>query len=176
MNKRITDGIIAVIVGLCWFTLFCGCVSIFTDVLLMGDMDKMSMSGINNDLDALVEFIKWTALALTLLLVPAFVCGAFRIFTKNKIFSVICSALHLIVLVCAIGFFCKLHAMAVEDSNATLYTVAVEYFENYISVITLTALLCAYYVYESVLGFVADRKKGEKEPDAADGQTEVTEL
>lgn len=159
MNKRVTESAIAVIVGVCWLALLWQGVSLFASVLMTGNTEELAdLGSYFGSYKALIDFIKWSSVTVFLLLIPTIVCGALKIFTKNKIFSVICSALHFAALACLIGFYCKIYVMADSSESILQYIMAMGYFSDYIILMVATAVLCAYYAYESVLGFVSDRK------------------
>lgn len=168
MDKKITEKVIAVIVGICWIVLLLNCVSLFADVLMMDDSDELLDI---LDYSELIGFIRWTSLAVVVMLVPTFVCGGLKIFTGNKLFSLICSALHFAVLACMIGFYSKIYTMAKSSEDILQYTFAMEFFDDALIVMVTTAVLCAYYAYESVYLFLTDRKKAKAEADKTAEET-----
>ena len=97
-----------------------------------------------NSLNDLEAFIKWSAVALACMLIPALASYVFAFFGKNKLFVLISAALSLIVTICCIAFFCMARVYAMQGFSSTSYAQGASFLSEFIQIAIASALIGAY--------------------------------
>ena len=97
-----------------------------------------------NSLNDLEAFIKWSAVALACMLIPALASYVFAFFGKNKLFVLISAALSLIVTICCIAFFCMARVYAMQGFSSSSYAQGASFLSEFIQIAIASALIGAY--------------------------------
>ena len=121
MEKAFVKKVLAVLLGVSLVILVYETASLIVAAALFDDLQIFENS--LNDLEA---FIKWSAVALACMLIPALASYVFAFFGKNKLFVLISAALSLIVTICCIAFFCMARVYAMQGFSSSSYAQGAE--------------------------------------------------
>lgn len=139
MDKAFVKKVLAVLLGVSLVILVYETVSLIVTAALFDDLQIFENS--LNDLEA---FIKWSAVALACMLIPALASYVFAFFGKNKLFVLISAALSLIVTICCIAFFCMARVYAMKGFSSTSYAQGASFLSEFIQIAIASALIGAY--------------------------------
>lgn len=139
MDKAFVKKVLAVLLGVSLVILVYETVSLIVAAALFDDLQIFENS--LNDLEA---FIKWSAVALACMLIPALASYVFAFFGKNKIFVLISAVLSLIVTICCIAFFCMARVYAMQGFSSTSYAQGASFLSEFIQIAIASALIGAY--------------------------------
>lgn len=139
MDKAFVKKVLAVLLGISLVILVYETVSLIVAAALFDDLQIFENS--LNDLEA---FIKWSAVALACMLLPALVSYVFAFFGKNKLFVLISAVLSLIVTICCIAFFCTARVYAMQGFSSTNYAQGASFLSEFIQIAIASALIGAY--------------------------------
>lgn len=139
MDKAFVKKVLAVLLGISLVILVYETVSLIVAAALFDDLQIFENS--LNDLEA---FIKWSAVALACMLIPALASYVFAFFGKNKIFVLISAVLSLIVTICCIAFFCMARVYAMQGFSSTSYAQGASFLSEFIQIAIASALIGAY--------------------------------
>ena len=139
MDKAFVKKVLAVLLGVSLVILVYETVSLIVTAALYDDLQMFENS--LNDLEA---FIKWSAVALACMLIPALASYVFAFFGKNKLFVLISAALSLIVTICCIAFFCMARVYAMQGFSSTSYAQGASFLSEFIQIAIASALIGAY--------------------------------
>ena len=139
MDKAFVKKVLAVLLGVSLVILVYETVSLIVTAALFDDLQIFENS--LNDLEA---FIKWSAVALACMLIPALASYVFAFFGKNKLFVLISAALSLIVTICCIAFFCMARVYAMQGFSSTSYAQGASFLSEFIQIAIASALIGAY--------------------------------
>lgn len=166
MDKAFVKKVLAVLLGVSLVILVYETVSLIVAAALFDDLEIFENS--LNDLEA---FIKWSAVALACMLIPALVSYVFAFFGKNKIFVLISAALSLIVTICCIAFFCMARVYAMQGFSSTSYAQGASFLSEFIQIAIASALIGAYLL----ITFLRSVKKKHTETVEVTDSAEVSE-
>ena len=152
MDKPFVKKILAVVLGLALIIMIFGTISLIWDAIGMGDLKELS--GSLNDIQS---FMRWTAVGLAIMVVPALASYVFAFFSDKKLFKITSAVLSLVVVICCITFITLCRNMAV-DLGTTSYASAAGYFSELMQLLIASALIGIYFLLISVL----PAKKAEK--------------
>lgn len=157
MNKKYANKIISVLLGIALITMIFSFVSLIFDAAFMDDVILLNDSDGNTErkLNEIMTFMKWISVSLVCVLVPVFVCYVFAYFGNGKIFNIVSAVLSLFVTAMCIAFICVLRKQALDSKSATIYAAVAESFEAFITLAVTSLLVCAFFIYNSVLSFKA---------------------
>ena len=139
MDKAFVKKVLAVLLGVSLVILVYETVSLIVTAALFDDLQIFENS--LNDLEA---FIKWSAVALACMLIPALASYVFAFFGKNKLFVLLSAALSLIVTLCCIAFFCMARVYAMQGFSSTSYAQGASFLSEFIQIAIASALIGAY--------------------------------
>lgn len=139
MEKAFVKKVLAVLLGISLVILVYETVSLIVAAALFDDLQIFENS--LNDLEA---FIKWSAVALACMLIPALASYVFAFFGKNKLFVLISAVLSLIVTICCIAFFCMARVYAMQGFSSTSYAQGASFLSEFIQIAIASALIGAY--------------------------------
>lgn len=139
MDKAFVKKVLAVLLGVSLVILVYETASLIVAAALFDDLQIFENS--LNDLEA---FIKWSAVALACMLIPALASYVFAFFGKNKLFVLISAALSLIVTICCIAFFCMARVYAMQGFSSTSYAQGASFLSEFIQIAIASALIGAY--------------------------------
>ncbi len=139
MDKAFVKKVLAVLLGVSLVILVYETVSLIVAAALFDDLQIFENS--LNDLEA---FIKWSAVALACMLIPALASYVFAFFGKNKLFVLISAVLSLIVTICCIAFFCMARVYAMQGFSSTNYAQGASFLSEFIQIAIASALIGAY--------------------------------
>lgn len=139
MEKAFVKKVLAVLLGVSLVILVYETASLIVAAALFDDLQIFENS--LNDLEA---FIKWSAVALACMLIPALASYVFAFFGKNKLFVLISAALSLIVTICCIAFFCMARVYAMQGFSSSSYAQGASFLSEYIQIAIASALIGAY--------------------------------
>lgn len=139
MDKAFVKKVLAVLLGVSLVILVYETVSLIVAAALFDDLEIFENS--LNDLEA---FIKWSAVALACMLIPALASYVFAFFGKNKLFVLISAVLSLIVTICCIAFFCMARVYAMQGFSSTSYAQGASFLSEFIQIAIASALIGAY--------------------------------
>ena len=139
MDKAFVKKVLAVLLGVSLVILVYETVSLIVAAALFDDLEIFENS--LNDLEA---FIKWSAVALACMLIPALASYVFAFFGKNKIFVLISAVLSLIVTICCIAFFCMARVYAMQGFSSSSYAQGASFLSEFIQIAIASALIGAY--------------------------------
>ena len=139
MEKAFVKKVLAVLLGVSLVILVYETVSLIVAAALFDDLQIFENS--LNDLEA---FIKWSAVALACMLIPALASYVFAFFGKNKLFVLISAVLSLIVTICCIAFFCMARVYAMQGFSSTSYAQGASFLSEFIQIAIASALIGAY--------------------------------
>ncbi len=166
MDKAFVKKVLAVLLGVSLVILVYETVSLIVAAALFDDLQIFENS--LNDLEA---FIKWSAVALACMLIPALVSYVFAFFGKNKLFVLISAALSLIVTICCIAFFCMARVYAMQGFSSTSYAQGASFLSEFIQIAIASALIGAYLL----ITFLRSVKKKHTETVEVTDAAEVSE-
>ena len=155
MDKKYVTKIIPVLLGIALITLIFSFFSLLFDAIFMDDVILLntSTSAEAKDLNEIVPLLKWTTVSLACILVPVFVCYVFAYFGNGKIFNTVSAVLSLFITATCIAFVFVLREEALITKSATIYSAVAESFENFIMLAANSAILCAFFIYNSAASF-----------------------
>ena len=139
MEKAVVKKVLAVLLGVSLVILVYETASLIVAAALFDDLQIFENS--LNDLEA---FIKWSAVALACMLIPALASYVFAFFGKNKLFVLISAALSLIVTICCIAFFCMARVYAMQGFSSSSYAQGASFLSEFIQIAIASALIGAY--------------------------------
>ena len=139
MEKAFVKKVLAVLLGVSLVILVYETASLIVAAALFDDLQIFENS--LNDLEA---FIKWSAVALACMLIPALASYVFAFFGKNKLFVLISAALSLIVTICCIAFFCMARVYAMQGFSSLSYAQGASFLSEFIQIAIASALIGAY--------------------------------
>ncbi len=139
MEKAFVKKVLAVLLGVSLVILVYETASLIVAAALFDDLQIFENS--LNDLEA---FIKWSAVALACMLIPALASYVFAFFGKNKLFVLISAALSLIVTICWIAFFCMARVYAMQGFSSSSYAQGASFLSEFIQIAIASALIGAY--------------------------------
>ncbi len=139
MEKAFVKKVLAVLLGVSLVILVYETASLIVAAALFDDLQIFENS--LNDLEA---FIKWSAVALACMLIPALASYVFAFFGKNKLFVLISAALSLIVTICCIAFFCMARVYAMQGFSSSSYAQGASFLSEFIQIAIASALIGAY--------------------------------
>lgn len=139
MEKAFVKKVLAVLLGVSLVILVYETVSLIVAAALFDDLQIFENS--LNDLEA---FIKWSAVALACMLIPALASYVFAFFGKNKLFVLISAVLSLIVTICCIAFFCMARVYAMQGFSSSSYAQGASFLSEFIQIAIASALIGAY--------------------------------
>lgn len=139
MDKAFVKKVLAVLLGVSLVIMVYETVSLIAAAALFDDLQIFENS--LNDLEA---FIKWSAVALACMLIPALASYVFAFFGKNKLFVLISAVLSLIVTICCIAFFCMARVYAMQGFSSTSYAQGASFLSEFIQIAIASALIGAY--------------------------------
>ncbi len=139
MEKAFVKKVLAVLLGVSLVILVYETASLIAAAALFDDLQIFENS--LNDLEA---FIKWSAVALACMLIPALASYVFAFFGKNKLFVLISAVLSLIVTICCIAFFCMARVYAMQGFSSTSYAQGASFLSEFIQIAIASALIGAY--------------------------------
>lgn len=139
MEKAFVKKVLAVLLGVSLVILVYETASLIVAAALFDDLQIFENS--LNDLEA---FMKWSAVALACMLIPALASYVFAFFGKNKLFVLISAALSLIVTICCIAFFCMARVYAMQGFSSTSYAQGASFLSEFIQIAIASALIGAY--------------------------------
>ena len=139
MEKAFVKKVLAVLLGVSLVILVYETASLIVAAALFDDLQIFENS--LNDLEA---FIKWSAVALACMLIPALARYVFAFFGKNKLFVLISAALSLIVTICCIAFFCMARVYAMQGFSSSSYAQGASFLSEFIQIAIASALIGAY--------------------------------
>ena len=139
MEKAFVKKVLAVLLGVSLVILVYETASLIVAAALFDDLQIFENS--LNDLEA---FIKWSAVALACMLIPALASYVFAFFGKNKLFVLISAALSLIVTICCIAFFCMARVYAMQGFSSSSYAQGASFLSEFIQIAIASALIGSY--------------------------------
>ncbi len=139
MDKAFVKKVLAVLLGISLVILVYETVSLIVAAALFDDLQIFENS--LNDLEA---FMKWSAVALACMLIPALASYVFAFFGKNKLFVLISAVLSLIVTICCIAFFCMARVYAMQGFSSSSYAQGASFLSEFIQIAIASALIGAY--------------------------------
>ena len=139
MDKAFVKKVLAVLLGISLVILVYETVSLIVAAALFDDLQIFENS--LNDLEA---FMKWSAVALSCMLIPALASYVFAFFGKNKLFVLISAVLSLIVTICCIAFFCMARVYAMQGFSSSSYAQGASFLSEFIQIAIASALIGAY--------------------------------
>ena len=139
MDKAFVKKVLAVLLGFSLVIMVYETASLIVGATLFDDLQIFENS--LNDLEA---FIKWSAVALACMLIPALASYVFAFFGKNKLFVLISAALSLIVTICCIAFFCMARVYAMQGFSSSSYAQGASFLSEFIQIAIASALIGAY--------------------------------
>lgn len=166
MEKAFVKKVLAILLGVSLVILVYETVSLIVAVALFDDLQIFENS--LNDLEA---FIKWSAVALACMLIPALASYVFAFFGKNKLFVLISAALSLIVTICCIAFFCMARVYAMQGFSSSSYAQGASFLSEFIQIAIASALIGAYLL----VAFLRSVKKKHTETVEVTVAAEVSE-
>ncbi len=166
MEKAFVKKVLAVLLGVSLVILVYETVSLIVAAALFDDLQIFENS--LNDLEA---FIKWSAVALACMLIPALASYVFAFFGKNKLFVLISAVLSLIVTICCIAFFCMARVYAMQGFSSTSYAQGASFLSEFIQIAIASALIGAYLL----VAFLRSVKKKHTETVEVTVAAEVSE-
>lgn len=166
MEKAFVKKVLAVLLGVSLVILVYETVSLIVAVALFDDLQIFENS--LNDLEA---FIKWSAVALACMLIPALASYVFAFFGKNKLFVLISAVLSLIVTICCIAFFCMARVYAMQGFSSSSYAQGASFLSEFIQIAIASALIGAYLL----VAFLRSVKKKHTETVEVTVAAEVSE-
>ena len=166
MDKAFLKKVLAVLLGVSLVILVYETVSLIVAAALFDDLEILNHS--LNDLEA---FMKWSALALACMLIPALASYVFAFFGKNKLFVLISAVLSLIVTICCIAFFCMARVYAMQGFSSTSYAQGASFLSEFIQIAIASALIGAYFL----IAFLRSVKKKHTETVEVTDSAEVSE-
>ena len=146
MEKPFIKKILAVVLGFSLIILIFGTVSLIWDAIGIGDLNK-----INDGLDDIQSFMRWSTVGLALMMVPALTCYAFAFFSDKKFYKITAAALSLVVVLCCIVFISVCRHIAFDDGYVSTYASAAGYFSELMQILVASTLIGVYFLLISVL-------------------------
>lgn len=150
MNRSFVKNVIAVIVGVCVLTMIFGAVSFVADAALSDDFVALKSDA------EIMRLIKWTALSLAFIFVPALVCYVFTCFTKNRAMNICAAAISFFIVCTCIAFFIVAHNLGMKDNSAEDFAAVSGYLSDLLQFAVPALIICVFYILRSVGAF--DRK------------------
>lgn len=156
MNKKYANRIISVLLGIALIAMIFSFVSLIFDAAFMDDVILLNDSYGNTErkLNEIMTFMKWISVSLVCVLVPVFVCYVFAYIGNGKIFNIVSAVLSLFITAICIAFICVLRKQALDSKSATIYAAVAESFEAFITLAVTSLLVCAFFIYNSVVSFI----------------------
>ena len=167
MDKPFVKTILAVVLGLALIMLIFETVSLIWDAIGIGDLKEMS-----NGLDDIQSFMRWSAVGLALMMVPALTSYAFAFFSNKKFYKIAAASLSLVVVLCCIIFISVSRHIALDDKNVSYYASAAGYFVELMQILISSALIGVYFLLITVL---PAKKTGTVETETVKAKTEEVE-
>ena len=146
MDKPFIKKILAVVLGLSLIILIFETVSLIWNTIGMGDLKTL-----DHDLNDVESFMRWTAVGLAVMMVPALTSYVFAFFSDKKLFKITSAALSLVVVVCCITFITLCRDVAIEYDSISAYSSASGYFSELMQILISSALIGVYFLLISVL-------------------------
>ena len=156
MDKSFIKKVLAVVLGISLFVMLVTLASLIMEAALADDVSIHA----SFTAEKTIMFIKWSAVALICVTVPALVCYALAYFGNHKIFGIISEVLSFLIVACCIAFFVVARKIALEQLSSSAYASATGYFTELIQLAVPSLLVGIYFVLESVKAF---KKNGQKE-------------
>ncbi len=153
MNRNFIKTVIAVVLGICLVTMIMTAVGFISEAALADDLLQL-----NGDPD-IVPMIKWTALSLALLLIPAVVCYVFTCFTGHPAMNIFAAAVSFVITLASIVIFIVARNLGIEETSANDYATVSAYFPELLQYMVSSLLVGVFYVLRSVYAFKERRNK-----------------
>ena len=167
MDKPFIKKILAVVLGLSLVIMLFGMVSLIWDAIGIGDLKKM-----NDGLDDVQSFMRWSAVGLALMMVPALTSYALAFFSDKKFYKITAASLSLVVVLCCIIFISVCRHIAIDDGYTSTYASATGYLSELMQIFIASTLIGVYFLLITVL----PAKKAEKvETEQVEAKTEEVE-
>lgn len=145
MDKPFIKKILAVVLGISLIILIFETASLIYSAVTLGDLKE-----INDYLNDIQSYMRWSALGLALMMVPALTCYVFAFFSEKKFYKITAASLSLIVVICCIVFISMCRRYAV-DKGLSDYASAAGYFSELMQIMVASALIGVYFLLISVL-------------------------
>lgn len=146
MDKAFIKKILAVVLGIALIIMIFGTVSLFWDAIGIGDLKKL-----DHNLDAVESFMRWSAVGLALMMVPALTSYAFAFFSDKKFYKITAASLSLAVVLCCIIFISLCRHYAIDDGYVSTYASAAGYFSELMQILIASTLIGVYFLLITVL-------------------------
>ena len=167
MDKPFIKKILAVVLGISLLIMIFETVSLIWDAIGIGDLKEITES-----LDDIQSYMRWAAVGLALMIVPALTSYAFAFFSNKKFYKITAAALSLVVVLCCIIFISVCRHIAIDDGNMSYYASAAGYFVELMQILIASTLIGVYFLLITVL----PAKKTEKvETETVEAKTEEVE-
>lgn len=149
MDKTFLRRALAVIVGVCAVALIFQLASLISIATGLNDVVEHVHATLS-----LALYVKWTAVAIILVMAPLFISYIFSCLSKNVIFQISSALLSLITMLCAISFAVVLNGKVLDmDWSETNYTFYTTFLEEMIAVAVPCFVTFVFYTVSSVQAF-----------------------
>ncbi|MDE6505379.1 MAG: hypothetical protein K2L42_05870 [Clostridia bacterium] len=160
MNKRFASAVLAVLLGMAAFTMISSAASLIFEAALSNDITKIT--SVSQDMEALISYIRNSAIGLVVFSAAALASYCFTYFTKaKKLFGCISAGLSLALAVFCIAFVFDLRGIALESASQQVYTATTAYFSELVTLAVSALLLCACFTVVTIKAFTAETAQTE---------------
>ena len=152
MDKAFVKKVLAVLLGISLVIMVYETASLIVGATLFDDLQIFENS--LNDLEA---FIKWSAVALACMLIPALASYVFAFFSKKKSFVLISAILSLVIAACCIAFYCVTRMYAMQGFSASNYAQSATFLGEFVQIAVASILVGAYFLTAFLLSVKKNR-------------------
>ena len=146
MDKHFIKKILAIVLGLALVIMIFGTVSLIWDAISIGDLKE-----INDGLNDINSFMRWSTVGLALMMAPALTSYAFAFFSNKKFYKIAAASLSLAVVLCCIIFISVSRHIALDDKNVSYYASAAGYLSELMQIFIASTLIGVYFLLITVL-------------------------
>lgn len=147
MNKTIAKNVIAVVMGIALIIEIFQCFSMIFNGAFMDDVLLFKSSEKHSDI---IGFIKWSAVGVGCLLIPALLGCVFAYFSKSRLLKIFAAAIWFCVVVSGLSLLFVLRKTAIGLLDAECYLVAAEFINALLTMAIPAILLCVYFVVDGI--------------------------
>lgn len=141
MDKSFVKNVIAVLLGIALVIMVYDTFSLITGAVLFEDLAVLE--GGLNDLEA---FMKWSAVSLACMLIPALVSYVIAFIGNKKQYMLISAILSFLVVICCLIFFGVTRAYAIRGFSSSRYATGTTYLSELVREAVSAALAGVYFL------------------------------
>lgn len=152
MDKKFTQKIVAVVLGLSLFIAVISTFSLLFDSILADDIIKLT--SVSEKTEKIIGYMKYSAIGILCVSVAAITCYCFTYFSKNKkVFGIISTVLALFMSVTCIALTFDLRGTVLDGMSSSAYEAATGYFQELLQIAIAHIIACAYFAVITAFAF-----------------------